>query len=54
MDHNIGRLIDLIEHLGLRETTVFVFSSDNGYSCGHHGFWHKGRKLSTKHVLKLN
>ena len=42
MDHNIGRLIDLIEHLGLCETTLFVFSSDNGYSCGHHGFWHKG------------
>ena len=42
MDHNIGRLIDLIEHIGLRETALFVFSSDNGYSCGHHGFWHKG------------
>ena len=22
--------------------TLIVFSSDNGYSCGHHGFWHKG------------
>ncbi len=42
MDHNIGRLIDLIEHLSLRESTLFVFSSDNGYSCGHNGFWHKG------------
>ena len=42
MDYNIGRLIHLIEHLGLRETTLFVFSSDNGYSCGHHGFWHRG------------
>ena len=42
MDHKIGCLIDLIEHLGLCETTLFVFSSDNGYSCGHHGFWHKG------------
>ena len=42
MDLNVGRLIDLIEELGLRQNTLFIFSSDNGYSCGHHGFWHKG------------
>ena len=42
MDLAIGRLIDRLEKLGLRENTLIVFSSDNGYSCGHHGFWHKG------------
>ena len=42
LDLNVGRLIDLIEDLGLRQNTLFIFSSDNGYSCGHHGFWHKG------------
>ena len=42
MDSNVGRLIDRIEALGLREKTLVVFVSDNGFSCGHHGFWGKG------------
>ena len=42
MDLNVGRILDRLEALGLRENTLVVFTSDNGYSCGHHGFWHKG------------
>ena len=42
MDLNVGRILEKLEGLGLREDTLIVFSSDNGYSCGHHGFWHKG------------
>ena len=42
MDVNVGRILERLEHLGLREKTLIIFSSDNGYSCGHHGFWHKG------------
>jgi arylsulfatase A-like enzyme len=42
MDLNVGRILEKLEGLGLRENTLVVFSSDNGYSCGHHGFWHKG------------
>jgi len=42
MDNNLGRIIDRLEQLGLREDTLFVFTSDNGFSCGHHGFWGKG------------
>ena len=42
MDLNVGRIIDRVEQWGLRENTLIVFMSDNGYSCGHHGFWHKG------------
>jgi len=42
MDADVGRIIDRIEELGLRENTLIVFTSDNGYSCGHHGFWGKG------------
>lgn len=30
MDAEVGRLIDLIEELGLEEQTIFVFTSDNG------------------------
>ena len=42
LDLNVGRIIDRLDELGIRENTLIVFSSDNGYSCGHHGFWHKG------------
>jgi arylsulfatase A-like enzyme len=42
MDQQIGRLIDRLEERGLREDTLIVFTSDNGFSCGHHGFWGKG------------
>lgn len=42
MDLNVGRILEKLEGLGLREDTLIIFSSDNGYSCGHHGFWHKG------------
>ena len=24
------------------ENTVIVFTSDNGFNCGHHGIWGKG------------
>lgn len=30
MDHNIGRLVDLLEDVGVAENTLIVFASDNG------------------------
>lgn len=42
MDYNIGRIISRLEELGIKEETLIIFSSDNGFSCGHHGFWGKG------------
>jgi len=42
MDLDVGRILDRIESLGLRENTLIIFASDNGFSCGHHGFWGKG------------
>ena len=42
MDAAIGRIMDQLERLGLRENTLVVFSSDNGFNCGHHGVWGKG------------
>ncbi len=42
MDADVGRIIDRVEALGLRENTLIVFGGDNGFSCGHHGFWGKG------------
>ena len=42
MDVDVGRILDKLKEKGLRENTLVIFTSDNGYSCGHHGFWGKG------------
>ncbi|WP_406386107.1 sulfatase-like hydrolase/transferase [Streptomyces sp. NBC_01618] len=42
MDSAIGRVLDTVADQGLTESTLVVFSSDNGFNCGHHGIWGKG------------
>jgi arylsulfatase A-like enzyme len=42
MDMDVGRILQRLSDLGLRDDTLIIFASDNGYSCGHHGFWGKG------------
>ncbi len=42
MDAGIGRILDRLDTLGLRDETLVIFTSDNGFSCGQHGFWGKG------------
>ncbi len=42
VDRNVGRIMRLLDELGLAENTVVVFTSDHGYNMGHHGIWHKG------------
>jgi len=52
MDANVGRLLDRLERLGLRENTLVVFLSDNGFSCGHHGFWGKGNGTDPRNMYE--
>lgn len=42
MDFNVGRIINKLKEKKLLEDTIIIFSSDNGFSCGHNGFWGKG------------
>ena len=42
IDRNLGRLLNALDELGLRENTVVIFTSDHGYNIGHHGLLHKG------------
>lgn len=42
MDDNIGKIMETIDDKKIRENTLIIFTSDNGFSCGQHGFWGKG------------
>ena len=52
MDQSVGRLLDRLEQLGLRDRTLVVFLSDNGFSCGHHGFWGKGNGTEPRNMYE--
>lgn len=41
MDAQVGRVVDELDRLGLRESTAIVFTSDHGYHLGDHTFWQK-------------
>ncbi len=41
MDQQVGRLIDALDRLGIREETIVVFVSDHGYNLGEHDCWSK-------------
>ena len=50
VDRNVGRVMQLLDDLGIANNTAIIFTSDHGYMMGHHGMWHKGngRWLTTK------
>lgn len=41
MDEQVGRLLDALDRLELREETIVVFLSDHGYNLGEHDSWSK-------------
>ncbi|MDD4681389.1 MAG: sulfatase-like hydrolase/transferase [Clostridia bacterium] len=42
MDAGIGRIMSCLSKNRLTESTLVIFTSDNGFNCGHHGIWGKG------------
>lgn len=41
MDQQVGRLLDALDRLQLREETIVIFLSDHGYNLGEHNCWSK-------------
>jgi arylsulfatase A-like enzyme len=41
MDAQVGRVLDTIDELGLRENTIVIFTSDHGYLLGEHNKFQK-------------
>lgn len=41
LDENIGRLMKHLDGSGLRDNTILIYTSDNGFFLGEHGFYSK-------------
>ena len=41
VDDNVGRLLDYLDREGLAENTIVIYTSDNGFFLGDHGWFDK-------------
>jgi iduronate 2-sulfatase len=41
MDQQVGRLLDALDRLNIRDNTIVIFISDHGYNLGEHDCWSK-------------
>lgn len=42
IDDQVGRVLDELDSLALRDDTLVIYTSDHGLNMGHHGIWGKG------------
>lgn len=52
IDEAVGRLLDELDALQIRESTLLVFTSDHGLCCGQHGLWGKGNATLPLNMLE--
>jgi arylsulfatase A-like enzyme len=41
VDDNVGRMLDYLDESGLADNTLVIYTSDQGFSLGEHGFYNK-------------
>jgi iduronate 2-sulfatase len=41
MDEQVGKMVDAVDRLGLRDDTIVIFTADHGYNLGEHELWQK-------------
>lgn len=41
MDEQVGKILDALDRLELRQNTIVIFASDHGYNLGEHSCWQK-------------
>ena len=41
VDDNVGRVLDYLDESGLAKNTIVIYTSDQGFSLGEHGFYNK-------------
>lgn len=41
VDENVGRVLEFLDHEGLAENTIVLYTSDNGFFLGEHGLFDK-------------
>lgn len=53
MDENIGRMLDYLEKSGLDENTIVIYTSDQGFFLGEHGWYDKRFMYEEAHQMPL-
>lgn len=50
VDRAVGRILEHLDRLGLAESTLVVFTTDQGFNVGHHGLWGKGNASNPRNM----
>jgi N-acetylglucosamine-6-sulfatase len=53
LDENVGRLLKYLDDAGLRDSTIVVYMTDNGFELGEHGFYDKRDAYETSMRVPL-
>lgn len=51
LDQQVGRILDELQRLGMRDKTYIVFTADHGLAVGHHGLM--GKQNLFEHSMKV-
>ncbi len=50
VDRGVGRIVSRLDKLKLSENTLVIYTSDQGFCCGHHGLWAKGNASNPRNI----